>query len=126
SALAGSGSGRRCQGGALALELAQAEDCLDAGDLPLGLDDLTGCLEPLGLALEPEAEQVVLDFLERELQLFIGLLAKLGGLAHRHGSLVLGPWSWVVGRRPSRAVLSGALSGSLGIPPDPSARVANR
>ena len=49
----------------------------------LRLDDFTGCFEPLGLALKPQPEQVALDFLEQEIELFVGLLAKLAGLGHR-------------------------------------------
>ena len=55
---------RRCQAvkageRPLALDLAEAEDRLDPGDLALRLDDLAGRLEPLGLALEPEPEEVL-------------------------------------------------------------------
>ena len=59
-------------------DLAQSQDRLDAGDLALGLDDLAGGLEPLGLALKTEPEQVVLDFLEQQIELLVGLFAKFG------------------------------------------------
>ena len=65
----------------LSLDLAVAEDRLDPGDLALGLDDLAGGLEPLGLALEAEAEQVVLNFSEQQVELLVGLFAEFGGLA---------------------------------------------
>ena len=68
----------RGQGRLLAFDLTQPQDRLDAGDLALGLDDLAGRLEPLGLALEAEAEQVVLDFLEQQVELLVGLFAKFG------------------------------------------------
>ena len=58
------------------------EDRLDTGDLAFRLDDFTGCFEPLGFALESEPEQVALDFLEQEIELFVGLLAKLAGFGH--------------------------------------------
>ena len=35
----------------LPFDFALAEDCLDPGDFPLGLDDLAGCLEAFRLAL---------------------------------------------------------------------------
>ena len=91
---AGSPAAGRPRPGAdsLALDLAQPQDRLDPGDLALGLDDLAGGLEPLGLALEPEAEQVVLDFLEQQLELLVGLVAKFGGLGHRLES-PLKPWA---------------------------------
>ena len=42
-----------------AVQLALAEDRLDPGDLPLGLADLAGRLQPLGGRLEAEVEQVL-------------------------------------------------------------------
>src|SRR5437016_13870719 len=82
AAAAASGSWRRSRRRLLALDFAESEDRLDAGDLALGLDDLAGRLQPLRLALEAEPEQVVLNLLEQQVQLFIGLLTKFGGLGH--------------------------------------------
>src|SRR5262249_31685902 len=71
--------GRYCL---FALDFTEAQDCLDPGNLAFRLDDLAGCFEALGLALEAEPKQVVLNFLEKQRELLIGLLAKFGGLTH--------------------------------------------
>src|SRR3954465_14025458 len=82
-------------GGLLALDLAEAEDRLDPGHLALGPDDLARRLEPLGLALEAEAEQVLLRFLQEQLELLVRLVAEFLWLAH--------------GRRPFAGWLAGSL-----------------
>src|SRR5262249_17344005 len=91
------GSGR--DGGRLALDLAEPEDRLDPGDLALGLDDLARRLEPLGLALEPEAKEVLLRFLQEQLELLVGLVAEIRWLAHGRrpltGWLSIGPVAWL-------------------------------
>jgi hypothetical protein len=61
--------------GFLLFDLAVAEYGLDTGDLSLGLDNLAGGLQPLGLALKAKAEQVMLDFLQEQVELLIGLFA---------------------------------------------------
>jgi hypothetical protein len=79
---ANSTPGRRGQDALFAFDLAKAQDSLDACDLALGFNNLTRRLEPLRLALEAEAEQVVLNFPEEQIQLLVGLFSEVGRLAH--------------------------------------------
>jgi hypothetical protein len=75
-------SSRRWCDGLFSLDLPQTQDRLDSRDLALGLDDLAGSLEALGFTLETKPEQVVLNLLEQELELFVSLITEFGGFGH--------------------------------------------
>src|SRR3954453_23104074 len=97
------GRRRRGRRRLLSVDLAEPQDRLDPGYLALGLDDLAGGLEPLGLALEAEAEEVVLRLLEQQLELLAALVAEFGGLAHRRILGASGLRGWAGGRRTGTA-----------------------